>query len=148
MQDLKGRTDDEFDASQREVNLMPSYKPDDHPDVSIYMMASDAQAVITFAREVFGATEAMRLARDDGSIMHAEIRIGDSVIMLSQGTDAYPAFPVWLHVYVHDVDKIYNDALRYGAESVQVPVRKGDPDKRGAVRDSTGNIWWIATNAA
>ena len=123
-----------------------TYKPDDHSDVSIYMMASDAAAVIDFARAVFSAEELMRLTYDDGSIRHAEIRIGDSVVMISQGTQAYSAFPVWLHVYVPDVDKTYETALRYGAISVQEPMKKEDPDKRAGVRDSSGNIWWIATH--
>ncbi|MBX9759180.1 MAG: VOC family protein [Beijerinckiaceae bacterium] len=124
------------------------YKPPGHSDVSIYMMASDAQAVIDFASHVLGAREIMRLARDDGSIMHAEIKIGDSVVMISQGMPEYPAFPVWLHVYVPDVDAAYASALAYGATSVQAPERKGDPDKRGGVKDAAGNTWWISTHGA
>ncbi len=124
------------------------YKPDKHSDVSIYMMANDAMAVINFAKAVFNAEELMSQAREDGSIMHAELRIGDSVIMLSQATDEYPAFPVWLHVYMPDVDETYETALRYGAATVQAPERKGDSDKRGGVRDAAGNTWWIATAGA
>ena len=130
------------------MNAASAYKPDNHPDVSVYMMAKDANAVIGFAKAIFGAEEVMRHSRDDGSIMHAELRIGDSVIMLSQGAQDYPAFPVWLHVYVPDVDTTYEAALRYGAQSVQAPARKDDMDKRGGVRDSSGNIWWIATAEA
>ncbi|MDP2354524.1 MAG: VOC family protein [Beijerinckiaceae bacterium] len=124
------------------------YKPDNHSDVSIYMMANDASAVINFAEAVFKAKELMSQARDDGSIMHAELQIGDSVIMLSQATDEHPAFPVWLHVYVADVDETYEAALRFGAASVQAPERKGDTDRRGGVRDAAGNTWWIATAGA
>lgn len=121
------------------------YKPEGHSDVSIYMVASDAEAVMAFAAGVFGATELMKLRHPDGSIMHAELRIGDSVVMLSQGNDTYKAFPVWLHVYVPDVDATYRAALAAGAESVQEPVRKDDPDRRGGVKDAAGNTWWIAT---
>lgn len=124
---------------------MSGYKPADHSDVSIYMMAKDADGVIDFAKKILRAAEVMRLARDDGTIMHAELRIGDSIIMLSQGTDAFPAFPIWLHVYVPDVDATYREALAYGAKSAQAPETKGDSDKRGGVVDGSGNTWWIAT---
>ena len=56
-----------------------SYKPSGHPDVSVYIMAADAEAVMAFAADVFGAQELMKMTRPDGAIMHAEIRIGDSV---------------------------------------------------------------------
>jgi PhnB protein len=72
-----------------------SYKPAGHPDVSVYMMAAEAGAVIAFAEAVFDGEVLMKMTRPDGSIMHAELRIGDSVIMLSQGMGGYPPFPVW-----------------------------------------------------
>ncbi|WP_204276688.1 VOC family protein, partial [Klebsiella aerogenes] len=78
-----------------------------HSTVSAYMMARDAAKVIDFVTEVFGATTLMRLAREDGSIMHASIRIGDSVVMIADATKDFPAFPIWLHVYVPDVDATY-----------------------------------------
>lgn len=124
---------------------MPDYKPGGHPNVSVYMMASDAQAVIDFAAQVLDAVELMRMARPDGSIMHAEIRIGDSLVMISQASEAYPAFPVWLHVYVPDVDATYRRALEHSAASLQEPRRGDDPDRRGGVKDPAGNSWWIAT---
>ncbi len=127
---------------------MPKYKPSDHPDVSVYMMARDAEGVIDFAKKVLRADEVMRLARDDGSIMHSELRIGDSIVMLSQATSEFPAFAIWLHVYVPDVDATYAEALAYGATSVQAPETKGDADKRGGIIDPSGNTWWIATAQA
>lgn len=128
--------------------MATGYKPTGHPDVSVYMMASDAEAVMAFAVDVFGAEELMKMTRPDGAIMHAEFRIGDSVVMLSQGTDQYQAFPVWLHVYVQDVDATYRKALARGAESVMEPVKRDDPDdhdRRGGFKDPAGNTWWIAT---
>ena len=128
--------------------MAASYKPDGHPDVSVYMMAEDAQAVLDFVVDVFGAQELMKLTRPDGTVMHAEFRIGDSVVMLSQGTDAYKAFPVWLHVYVDNIDETYRKAMERGAESVMEPVKRDDPDdhdRRGGFKDPSGNTWWIAT---
>ncbi|MBN8942362.1 MAG: VOC family protein [Rhizobiales bacterium] len=121
------------------------FQPADHSTVSAYMMARDAAKVIDFATEVFGATTLMRLAREDGSVMHASIRIGDSVVMISDATKDFPAFPIWLHVYVPDVDATYEKALASGATAVQTPSEKGDGDRRGGVMDMAGNTWWIAT---
>jgi PhnB protein len=70
-------------------------------------------------------------------------------VMLTQGTDQYKAFPVWLHVYVPDVDATYRKALARGAESVMEPVKRDDPDdhdRRGGFKDPAGNTWWIATS--
>jgi PhnB protein len=82
----------------------------------------------------------------DGAVTHAEVRIDDSVVMLAEGGDAWPAFPAWLHVYVHDVEAAYRRALELGSESVQEPQQKeGEPDRRGGVKDPAGNVWWIST---
>jgi uncharacterized glyoxalase superfamily protein PhnB len=116
-----------------------------HPTVSVYMMADGAQRVIDFMAAVFDAATEMRLNRPDGSIMHASVRIGDSVVMLSDGRPEYPAFPVWLHVYVPDVDATYAKALQHGATSIEAPSEKGDGDRRCGVKDVAGNSWWIAT---
>lgn len=122
-----------------------AFQPADHSTVSAYVMARDAPKLIDFATEIFGATTVMRLAREDGSIMHASIRIGDSVVMIADATEGFPAFPVWLHVYVPDVDATYRKALATGATAVQAPTEKGDGDRRGGVMDPVGNTWWIAT---
>jgi uncharacterized glyoxalase superfamily protein PhnB len=122
------------------------WKPTDYTSVSPYLMLRDAQDVIDFLTQVFGATALRRFDMPDGTVMHAELRIDDSVIMLADSSDAYPAFPVWLHVYVRDVDATYRRALELGAESVQEPrQREGDPDRRGGVKDPAGNTWWIST---
>jgi uncharacterized glyoxalase superfamily protein PhnB len=123
----------------------PAYKPKGHSSVSIYMMAEEAHRVVKFAKAVFHAEILRKIDRADGRIMHAELRIEDSVMMLSDSTDEYPAFPVWLHVYVPDVDTTYARALEAGGVSVQAPERKGDEDRRSGVRDPAGNVWWIST---
>jgi len=78
--------------------------------------------------------------------MHAEVRLDDTVVMLADASGAYPAFPVWLHVYVPDAQATYKRALAAGGVSVQEPVQKqGDPDLRGGVKDPCGNTWWMST---
>lgn len=119
-----------------------------HSTVSVYMMAFDAPRVIGFMHDVFGAEVIERMDRDDGTVMHASVRIGDSVVMISDGTEQYPSFPVWLHVYVDDVDAAYSRALDLGGVSVQEPADQPDGDRRCGVRDFSGNTWWIASAKA
>lgn len=121
------------------------YKPQGYSSVAAYIMADGAQRVIDFLEETFGATQMRRSDNPDGSIMHAEVRIDDTVVMIADGGDNFPAFPIWLHVYVPDVDETYRRALAAGGVSVQEPTQKDDPDRRGGVKDPAGNTWWIAT---
>ncbi len=79
------------------------WKPEAFPSVSAYLMVDGAQRVIDFLKGAFGATEGRRFDLPDGRIMHAEVHIDDSILMLSDGGGAYPPFPAWLHVYVRDV---------------------------------------------
>ena len=125
---------------------MSAYKPDGYPSVSPYIMAKGGQSVIDFVTAVFGATPLRRFDDGHGHIMHAEMRIDDSVIMLADAHGDWPAVPAWLHVYVADVDATYKRALAAGGSSVQEPQqRPGDPDRRGGVADPSGNQWWIST---
>ena len=126
--------------------MSPQMKPAGYNSVSPYLMANGAQRVIDFLKQAFGATDLRRFAMPDGTIMHAEVRIDDTVIMIADAGGDYPAFASWLHVYVRDVDATYRRALEVGGVAVQPPVqREGDPDKRGGVKDPAGNTWWIST---
>jgi PhnB protein len=123
-----------------------SWKPQSYSSVSPYLVVAGAQKVIDFAKATFGATELRRYDLPDGSIMHAEIRIDDTVIMVGDGGPEFPPFPSLIHVYVEDVDRVYARALAAGATSVEAPkTRDGDPDKRGSVKDPCGNTWAIST---
>jgi uncharacterized glyoxalase superfamily protein PhnB len=122
-----------------------SYKPPQYTSVSPYLIVSDADWTIKFLTLAFNATELRRFADGAGKIVHAEVRLDDSVIMVADGTDGWPALPAHVHVYVPDVDAAYRTALQAGAGSVQEPVKKDDPDKRGGVKDPAGTTWWIAT---
>ena len=122
-----------------------SYKPDGYSSVAVYIMADGAQRVVDFLKQTFDAEVLRRSDKPDGSIMHAEVRIDDTIIMLADGGGDFPAFPVWLHVYVPDVDATYRRALDAGGTSVQVPQQQDDPDRRSGVKDPAGNTWWIAT---
>jgi uncharacterized glyoxalase superfamily protein PhnB len=124
----------------------PSYKPSDYSTVSPYLIVEGAGATIDFLRRVFGAVELRRLPDEAGKIVHAEVRIEDTVIMLADPMPPdWPVVRSHVHVYVNDVDAAYRRALEAGAVSVQAPVKKQDEDKRGGVKDSGGTTWWIAT---
>jgi PhnB protein len=128
--------------------MSTSWKPEGYSTVSVYIVSDGAQRVIDFLKKTFDATDLRRFDGPDGKIMHAEVRIGDTVVMIADAAGPYPAFPVWLHVYVPDADATYKKALEAGGISVQVPVRKeGDPDKRGGFKDPGGNTWWVSTQA-
>ena len=94
--------------------MMPSFKPDGYSTVSPYLIAAGAQSVIDFVTKAFSAVQLRRYEMPDGSIMHVEIRIGDSVVMLGDAGDAWPAVPSHLHMYVEDVDATYRRALEAG----------------------------------
>lgn len=123
-------------------------KREGHSTVSVYMMAWDAPRTIGFMKDVFDAELLLRHDREDGTVMHASVRIGDSVVMISDGTEQYPSFPVWLHVYVDDVDGTYRRALDRGGVSIQEPADQPDGDRRAGVKDAAGNSWWIASSLA
>jgi PhnB protein len=121
-------------------------KPDGYSTVSPYLVAEGAQRVVDFLQQAFGATALRRYERPDGSLMHAEVRVGDTVVMLADASAQWPAFPAWMHVYVADADDVYRRALAAGGVSVQEPQqRQGDPERRAGVRDPAGNTWWMAT---
>ncbi|MEX2263349.1 MAG: VOC family protein [Bryobacteraceae bacterium] len=121
------------------------YKPDGYSTASPYLIVNGASNTIEFLKAVFGAVELRRFPDAAGKLMHAEVRMDDTVVMIADGTDGWPPIPSYVHVYVSDVDATYKSALEAGAVSVQEPVKKQDEDKRGGVKDPGGTTWWIAT---
>ncbi|HLV26772.1 MAG TPA: VOC family protein [Gemmatimonadales bacterium] len=122
------------------------YKPEGYSSVSPYLIVNGAASTIEFLEKVFGAEELRRFSSESGGVLHAELRIDDSIVMLAdENPPEWPAIPASVYVYVQDVDATYRRALEAGAVSVQEPVRKEDEDKRGGVRDAGGITWWIAT---
>lgn len=125
--------------------MSTSYKPSGYTGVSPYLVVTGAEGTITFLVKALGASELYRLTGEDGRIRHAEVRLDDSILMLADGMEGWPAMPAHVHVYVPDVDAAYQRALAAGASSVQEPVKKDDPDRRCGVRDAGGTTWWLAT---
>lgn len=125
-----------------------NWKPDRYNSVSPYLVVDGAAASIDFLKRVFGAQELRRFPSPAGKVIHAEVRIDDTVVMLADPAPDWPAIAAHVHIYVKDVDATYRRALEAGASPVQEPVKKEDEDKRGGVKDAGGTTWWIATKVA
>jgi len=125
--------------------MATNYKPEGYTTISPYLIVDGAARTIQFLKDVFDATELRSYPNDEGKLMHAEVRIEDSVVMMGDAAPSWPAIPAHVHVYVPDVDATYRRALAHGGTSVQEPVKKQDEDKRGGVKDPGGTTWWIAT---
>ncbi len=119
--------------------------PEGHHTVSPYIVVTGVGKLIDFAKQVFGATEVFVSKRPDGSVQHAEIRIGDSIVMMGEGADQ-KNFPAMLHLYMDDVDAVYARAIQAGAKSLREPADQPYGDRAGGVEDAFGNQWWIATH--
>ncbi|WP_250529805.1 VOC family protein [Caballeronia sp. ATUFL_F1_KS4A] len=125
---------------------MPDWKPATYTSVSPYLVCANAPAIIAFLERVFDAQLLRRFDRPDGSLMHAELRIDDSVVMIGGGATDQQSQGPHIHVYVRDAQAVYDRTLRHGAQSVQAPARKRDDDDfRGGFRDAAGTTWWVAT---
>lgn len=126
---------------------MTAHKPKDYSTVSPYLIIDGAAQTIDFLVNTLDAEELRRFADQNGKLIHAEVRIDDTVIMLGDSAEGWPAIPAHVHLYVPDVDATYQRTLSAGATSVQEPVQKDDEDKRGGVL-AGGITWWIATKVA
>ncbi len=128
--------------------------PDDYPRVSPYLSVIGAAEAIDFYCHVFGAQERMRLAGPEGKLGHAELQIGDSVVMLA---DEFPGMggvspktlggtPVTLTIYVEDVDQVFARALQSGATEVRAVTDQFYGDRSGMFDDPFGHRWNVATH--
>ena len=122
-----------------------TYKPDGYNDLSAYLIVEGAKKLMDFLKAAFDSKE-LRLYGEETSVAHAEVRIGDSVLMLADATDQWPAVRSVLHVYVPDADEAYQRGLAAGATAVRAPTeREGDPDRRATFEDPFGNLWSVGT---
>lgn len=116
--------------------------PDGFHTVTPYLYMKDAAKFIEFVKDAFGALEHGRMPNPDGTIAHAALQIGDSMVMLSEGEPK----PTALFLYVEDVDSQYKRALDAGAAAETVPADQFWGDRFASVRDAWGNTWQIATH--
>jgi PhnB protein len=122
------------------------FKPAGYHAVTPYLIVDGAERLITFMLDVLGGTEMMRLPGPDGRIGHAEIRVGDSVVMLADVPPSGELTTSMLHVYVADSDATYRRALAAGATSLREPTNEFYGDRMSGVQDPFGNKWYFATH--
>lgn len=122
--------------------------PEGYHSVTPYLVVDGAEKLLDFLTAAFGAEETVRMDGPDGAIAHAEVRVGDSVVMLgnASGSTTGEAMPTTLYLYVDDADATYRRAVEAGAASIEEPNDAFYGDRRSAVRDPLGNHWFIATN--
>jgi uncharacterized glyoxalase superfamily protein PhnB len=116
--------------------------PDGYHTVTPYLTVKDAGGLIDFIKQVFGGEETFRMGED--SVAHAEMRIGDSMVMLGEAQNE--PIPAMIHLYMPDTDAVYRRALAAGATSLREPTDMFYGDRTGGVQDRFGNQWWIATH--
>lgn len=126
--------------------MTSNFKPTGYNSASPYFIVNGAQKFIDLLSQIFDAKELRKYNLPNGSIMHAEIQLDDSVIMLDDSSDKFPPVPIVMHVYVPNVDETFEKAIQAGCEIVEQPKeREGDPDRRATFKDFAGNLWSVGT---
>jgi PhnB protein len=154
---LERRSDNELFSNEMEENpTMPTPKsiPDGYHSIQPYLMLDNCAEAIAFDARAFGAHERFRMPGKNGRLSHAEIQIGDSVIMMADESPEMEAFavkhfkgsPVSLLIYTEDCDTMHRQALAAGAKSLREPADQPYGDRMSGVQDPFGYKWWIATH--
>jgi PhnB protein len=126
---------------------MVNYKPAGYHAVTPYLTVQGVNKLIDFLKGAFNATEVKAChTTDDGTIMHAEVLVGDSWLMMGEANEQHKARPTNLYFYVPNVDEVYKQAIKAGGKSISEPADMFYGDRHGAVTDPVGNSWWIATH--
>ncbi len=122
--------------------------PEGYRSVTPYLAVEDASALLDFVKKAFDAEEMLNMPTPDGKIGHAEVRIGDSIVMLADAStsDQGQAMPAMIHLYVEDADATFKKAIEAGATVLRDLEDQFYGDRSGGVRDPVGNHWWIATH--
>src|SRR6476659_9674354 len=120
--------------------------PDGYHTVTPYLVVPDVAAELAFLERAFGAEVTFKMEGPDGSVSHAEARIGSSMVMLGRASEKWTPMPCMLYLYVEDTDAAYARAVEAGGESIMEPADQFYGDRNGGVKDAYGNQWWIGTH--
>ncbi len=120
--------------------------PDGLHTVTPYLIVQGAAKLLAFLQKAFGAREKYKFADDSGRIHHAEVWIGDSVVMLSDGNDEWGPTRMNINLAVEDCDAMYKSAIAAGAKSLREPATQFYGDRTAGVEDAFGNHWWMSTH--
>jgi uncharacterized glyoxalase superfamily protein PhnB len=114
--------------------------------ITPYLFATDASRLIEFICAAFGAEVTFQKERPDGTIIHAELRVGDSMLMLGAASDQFGPMPTSIYLYVTECEAVFQRALNSGGVSVFPIMTLPSGERYGGVKDPCGNIWWVATH--
>jgi uncharacterized glyoxalase superfamily protein PhnB len=124
----------------------PRSVPEGYATVTPWIIVRGAADLIEFLRSAFGAVEIARFTLEDGYVAHAEVKIGNSVVMLFDSRPSWPDTPSFIRLFVDDADAVFARALRAGATAVTEVAEHSFGDRVGRVRDPKGNVWWLQTH--
>ena len=121
--------------------------PDGYHSVTAYLTVPGVARLMDFLKQAFGAKEIERMQEPSGRVGHAQMKIGDTMVMIGepQGPHQQPK-PCNLYLYVENVDAVYQQAIQAGGKSISEPKDQFYGDRSGGVEDPSGNGWWIATH--
>jgi PhnB protein len=124
----------------------PKPIPQGYHTATPYLAVQGVPKLMTFLKQAFYAEERERMTAPDGRVSHAEMKIGDSIIMMGEPTGESKSMPGMIYLYLEDTDAAYKRALQAGASSLREPTDMFYGDRNAAVTDPVGNQWWIATH--
>ena len=125
---------------------MPKPIRDGFHALTPYLFAQGASRLMEFISLAFGGEVTFRKCHPDGAVIHAEMRIGDSMLMLADATAQFGAMPTSIYLYVTDCDAVYQSALHAGGVSIFPIMTLPSGERYGGIKDPVGNIWWVATH--
>lgn len=120
--------------------------PEGFHTVTPYLVVEGVTGLLDFLKAALGATEIERTSDGTGRVMHAQVRIGDSMVMMGEAMEGFPPMPSSLYLYVPDTDALYHQAIQAGGESLMEPADQFYGDRNAGIKDPSGNKWWIATH--
>jgi PhnB protein len=120
--------------------------PDGMTSITPYLTVPGVARLIEFLEQAFDGKVEERMEGPGGAVMHAQVRIRGSVVMMGEASDHWKAMPSQIYLYVEDMDNLYARAMAAGGTSIREPFDEFYGDRVGAVKDPSGNIWWMATH--
>jgi PhnB protein len=129
-----------------ETNTMVKPIPEGYHSITPFIVSVNASMLIEFIKTAFDGNIIYNMKSDDGKVMHAVVRIGDSNIMISDSNERIPPTACMLYLYVGDVDKTYRQAIDAKGISLREPTNEFYGDRSACVKDAWDNQWWIATH--
>ena len=127
---------------KKKVNPIPK----SYHTVTPYLLVKGTGKLIEFLNKAFDAKVIDRMDGPGGKVMHAALRVGDSMVMLGEAHGKWKPMPTMIYLYVKNADATYRRALRAGAKSIMKPADQFWGDRHGGVQDKFGNQWWMSTH--